>query len=67
MKHYLNRPLDYIHDPTSSYGRLLFPSLKKGVYGNTRWIALFCYPSGIKKVRMTDSIGFHNCRIRGIK
>ena len=52
----MNLPTDLIHDPRSSYGRLVFPLLKG-------WLAWFSRYG----LRRTDNNGFHNCRVTGVK
>jgi hypothetical protein len=52
----MNLPLQRIHDCRSSYGWLLFPLW----FG--RWIAWFDNYG----LRMTSSIGFHNCTRTGV-
>lgn len=66
----MNIPLDYIHDPLWSYGRLLFPLpyYKRDRWGKIRWLAYFKgkRPFGKPKgFRITDFNGFHNCRKYG--
>ncbi|MCB1738714.1 MAG: hypothetical protein KDH20_02030 [Rhodocyclaceae bacterium] len=52
----MNWPLDKIHDPLSSYGRLLIP------LGRGRWLAWFRRYGFCR----TDKIGFHNCTRSGV-
>jgi len=63
MRPNMNLPMDKIHDPTSSFGRLLIPWLDVDIYGHRRWIAIF---RGGKGIRVTDACGFHNCRATGV-
>lgn len=51
----MNRPLDKIHDPRWSYGRLILPWFGK-------WVGYFTQ-YGFK---CTDANGFHNCRVTGV-
>jgi len=63
----MNLPFDKIHDPLSSWGRLIFPWFGKDGDGKRRWLALFYIKKTFLKkgIRRTDKYGFHNCRIYG--
>jgi len=63
----MNRPFDKIHDPLSSWGRLLIPWFGKDQEGRRRWLAWFDIrgASHKKRLKKTDKYGFHNCRLSG--
>jgi len=62
----MNMPTDKIHDPLSSYGRLLIPWFGKDRWGKRKWIAYFTDDHIKDKLRKTDINGFHNCRATGV-
>lgn len=52
----INLPLDYIHDISHGYGRILIP------LGKGRWLML----TKRWQLRRTWHLGFHNCSATGV-
>jgi len=63
----MNLPSDKIHDPLSSFGRLIIPWFGKDRDDNRKWLAWFYIKGKYRKkgIKRTDKFGFHNCRIFG--
>jgi len=61
----MNLPFQRIHDPLSSYGRLIFPIFWKKKTSNNKMVWLSYFDN--YGFRSTDPhFGFHNCTITRI-
>lgn len=59
MKRNFSLPFDKVHDLLWGYGRLLLPiPWLKDRYGDIKWLM---FAKRHKRIKKTDTFGFHNC------